>query len=366
MTQAVTLAQAGNSNGTFRNKIINGAMMIAQRGTGTTSTGFVNQVDQFQVATNAMSFTFGQSSSAPAGFTKSALVTNTSAVTPSGAQYYSVRTLIEGQNLIDLAWGTSSAKTVTLSFWVNSSIAGTYGGSFLNGSSVNYCYPFTYTINTPNTWEYKSVTIVGPTTGTWAVDTNAGIMLEWSLGCGSNYSGTAGAWVASRVQAVTGQTQWSATNGATFYITGVQLEIGTVPTAFELRSYTKELLLCQRYYFRKTSATVNIEAFAVGIGSGGGIYCIYSLPVAMRVQPSCEISSASHFGTWPRAEGGAQTIMSSLYGISIAGSTGNAATQDYRDMEFLFSCSGADSVSRFGFRSTGAAINGWFDASAEL
>ena len=298
MTQAVTLAQAGNSNGTFRNKIINGAMMIAQRGTGTTTTAFLNQVDQFQLATNAMSFTFGQSSSAPAGFTKSAVVTNTSAVTPSGTNYCQVRTLIEGQNLVDLAWGTSSAKTVTLSFWVNSSIAGTYGGSFLNGSSVNYCYPFTYTINSANTWEYKTVTVVGPTTGTWATDNNAGIMLEWSLGLGSSYSGTAGSWVATRIQGVTGQTQWSATNGATFYITGVQLEVGTVPTSFELRSFSKELMMCQRYFYvivNQAPVGASIEYCAAAFYSATELNATAIFPVTMRTSPSIVQSTGSNY-----------------------------------------------------------------------
>lgn len=278
------------------NRIINGDMRIAQRGTGTTTSAFVNQVDQFQVATNAMSFTFGQSSSAPAGFTKSLLVTNTSAVTPSGAQYYSVRNMIEGLNMSDLAWGTANAKPVTLSFWVNSSVAGTFGGAILNGSSVNYCYPFTYSIPVANTWTQAVVNIPAPTSGTWATDNNAGIMLEFSLGCGSNYSGTAGAWTASRVQAATGQTQWSATNGATFYLTGVDLRAGTYATAptWEFRSYQQELALCQRYYQRYGGDGNGSTPVSIGsVWSSGAFFGDIQHKVKFRASPSATSSTTT-------------------------------------------------------------------------
>jgi hypothetical protein len=300
MTQAAILsasASSGVSTG-YKNKIINGAMVIAQRGTGTTSTGFVNQVDQFQVATNAMSFTFGQSSSAPTGFIKSSVVTNTSAVTPSGAQYYSVRTFVEGYNIADLGWGTAAAKPVTLSFWVNSSVTGLFGGSFLNGASVNYCYPFSYTINQANTWEYKTVIVVGPTSGTWAVNTDGGIMLEWSLGCGSTYSGTAGAWSATRLQGVTGQTQWSATNNATFYITGVQLEVGTTATNFEYRDYGNELRMCQRYFYvivNQAPVGSSIEYCSASFYSATELNATVMFPVTMRAPPSIVQTSGTNY-----------------------------------------------------------------------
>jgi hypothetical protein len=232
----------------MRNRIINGAMVIAQRGTGNTSTAFLNQVDQFQVATNsAATYTFGQNSTAPTGFIKSALNTNTSAATLTGTDYYSIRNVIEGLNIADLGWGAANAKTVTLSFWVRSSLTGTFGGSIFNGSA-NYSYPFTYSIASANTFEYKTITIAGPTAGTWATDNGTGMFIEWSLGCGSTYLGTAGAWAASRFQGATGQVQLSQTSGATFYITGVQLEVGSTSTSFDYRPYGTELQLCQRYF----------------------------------------------------------------------------------------------------------------------
>ena len=286
MTLAVNIAQSGSNNVTFRNRIINGAMVIAQRGTGTTTTAFLNQVDQFQVATNAMTFTFGQSSTAPTGFIKSALVTNTSAVTPSGTNYYSIRNAIEGLNVADLAWGTSNAKTITLSFWVYSSLTGTFGGVIANGA-FSYFYPYSYTISSANTWEQKTINITGPTAGTWSTDNSVGIYTEWSLGCGSTYLGTAGSWGTTRYQGVTGQVQLSATNNATFYITGVQLEAGTTASPFEYRQYGTELGLCYRYYYRiKPSGAANPFQGAGIAYTTSKIRFNIPYPVTMRTAPT--------------------------------------------------------------------------------
>ena len=279
---AVTPAKMANGGAElgYRNRIINGAMVIAQRGTGTTTTAFVNQVDQFQVATNAGTFTFGQSTNAPANFSNSAVVTNTASLTPSGTNYYSIRNVIEGLNVTDLAWGTANAKTVTLSFWVRSSVTGTFGGSVFNGS-VNRSYPFTYAISSANTWEQKSITITGDTTGTWATDNTAGIYIEWALGTGSTYQGTAGTWAAARYQGATGQTQWSTTSGATFYITGVQLEVGNNATGFDYRPYGTELALCQRYY-----QTIGYYLYGAGASGGGNSWVGWQFKVTMRANPT--------------------------------------------------------------------------------
>ena len=271
----------------FQNRIINGAMVIAQRGTGTTSTAFINQVDQFQIATNAgVTFTFGQSSTAPTGFIYSALNTNTSAATLTGTNYYSIRNVIEGLNIADLGWGTANAKTVTLSFWVRSSLTGTFGGSIFNGSA-NYSYPFTYTISAADTFEYKTITIAGPTAGTWATDNGTGMFIEWALGTGSTYLGTAGAWAATRYQGATGQIQLSQTSGATFYITGVQLEVGSTATSFDYRPYGTELSLCERYCRRYGDGLTGIAANVNGV-----FLCPFFLS-PMRVAPTVIFSDTS-------------------------------------------------------------------------
>jgi hypothetical protein len=184
----------------------------------------------------------------PAGFSNYLGVTSTSAYTVGATEYFYINQNIEGYNWYDLNWGTANAKTVTFSFWVRSSLTGTFGGSFVNWAG-NRSYPFSYTISSANTWEQKSITVAGDTTGTWAGATNAGaLQLYFSLGTGSTYSGTAGAWAGTYYGSATGATSVVGTNGATFYITGVQLEVGTQATSFEYRQYGQELALCQRYF----------------------------------------------------------------------------------------------------------------------
>ncbi len=157
---------------TMKNRIINGDMQISQRGTSFTVDGAqIYSLDRWQVedATDGV-FTVTQSSDAPDGFINSLLVTVTTADASIGAsQLALVRQRIEGLNATDLAWGTANAKTVTLSFWVRSSLTGTFGGTILN-SAANRSYPYTYTISSANTWEKKSITIAGDTTGTWLYD----------------------------------------------------------------------------------------------------------------------------------------------------------------------------------------------------
>ena len=231
------------------NRIINGAMTIAQRGAAGGTSAFVNWVDQFNTGRiGATGSSEAQSTDAPAGFKNSLLITVTATnPTPTTTDYFEVRNIIEGNNVYDFSFGSASAKTITLSFWVKSSIAGLYGGS-LNNATFNYCCPYSYTINSANTWEFKTVTITGAPAGTWNTDTSAGYYVLWSLGLGSEYLGTAGAWTASRKQGVTGQTQMWATNGATFYLTGVQLEVGSTASPFAHENVADTLQKCQRYY----------------------------------------------------------------------------------------------------------------------
>ena len=257
MSNARELAELGGSYGTggfvgMKNRIINGAMVIDQRNAGASVTvngAAVYTVDRWQAHdTTDGAYTAQQSSTAPAGFVKSLLLTVTSADTSLGATQYAFLTQpIEGFNIADLGWGTANAQTITISFWVRSSLTGTFGGALRNDSGSR-SYPFTYTISSANTFEYKTITITGDTTGTWETTNLSGILLSFGLGVGSTYSGTAGAWAAGNYLSATGATSVVGTNGATFYITGVQLEKGSTATSFDYRPYGTELALCQRYY----------------------------------------------------------------------------------------------------------------------
>ena len=262
-TNAITDASGGNtttingftptaSNMAGRNRIINGDMRIDQRNAGASVTlngGESYSTDRFACGdVTDGSFTAQQVSDAPAGFINSLKCTITSAdtsLTTNQSAY--VYQTVEGLNIADLAWGTASATTITLSFWVKSSLTGTFGGALRN-SAANRAYPFTYAISASNTWEQKTVTIAGDTSGTWLTTNGVGINLQFSLGAGPDRLGTAGAWNANNNVGATGQVQVIGTNGATWQITGVQLEAGSVATPFEHRQYGQELALCQRYF----------------------------------------------------------------------------------------------------------------------
>jgi hypothetical protein len=227
-------------------------MVIDQRNAGASVT-FNDEtfpVDRFRGhCTQTSKLTAQRSSTAPAGFSNSLLLTSSSAYSVTSGDIFVLGQGIEGFNVGDLGWGTANAQTITLSFWVRSSLTGTFGGALRN-SAGNRAYPFTYTISVANTFEYKTVTVVGDTSGTWLTDNGVGIRLVFSLGAGSTYSGTAGAWAGSNFWSATGATSVVGTNGATFYITGVQLEKGSTATSFDYRPYGTELALCQRYFVK--------------------------------------------------------------------------------------------------------------------
>ena len=254
----------------FKNIIINGDMSIDQRNSGSSVTvGTVNplytldrmpvqssQSSKFSIQQNAGSVT------PPTYFKNYIGATSLSAYTIASGDYFTIRQGIEGSNIINLAWGTSDAKTVTLSFWVRSSLTGTFGGSFTN-SAFNRSYPFSYTITSANTWEKKSITVAGDTSGTWLTTNGVGIYVTFGLGVGSTYSGTAGAWSASGLLSATGATSVVGTNAATFYMTGLQLEAGTTASDFEFLPYDVNLQRCQRYY-ETFSQGCNGTAYSTG------------------------------------------------------------------------------------------------------
>ena len=258
---AITTAKMANSGAELgmRNRIINGDMRIDQRNAGASYSALDSTygLDRWKLAswdgsgTATGKYTVQQSSTAPAGFANSMLITSSAATTIGSGAIYWVGQMIEGLNTADLGWGTANAQTVTISFWVRSSLTGTFAGSVLN-SAANRSYPFSYTISSANTFEYKTITIAGDTSGTWLATNGIGIRLVFSLGIGTTYQGTAGAWAGSQLTSVTGSTNLLATNGATLYITGVQLEKGSNATAFEHRQFGIEFSMCQRYYESST------------------------------------------------------------------------------------------------------------------
>ena len=286
---------AGNAS-IMKNRIINGAMVISQRnGTSTVTPAngdFI--VDRFSyVTTQSSKVTAAQSSTAPAGFTKSLLFTSSSAYSAAAGDLIAFSQAIEGFNIADLGWGTASAKTVTLSFQVYSSLTGTFGGCFRNDAG-NRFYVFSYSIPVANTWTTISITVAGDTTGTWATDNSAGIRLYFNLGSGTTYSGTAGSWGATAYYNATGSVNLVGTSGATFYITGVQLEVGSSATGFEYVNYQTSLANCQRYYTQFSNATLsdNLCAYTpyspasyTSLPNSSAILPMY-FPVSMRSAPT--------------------------------------------------------------------------------
>jgi hypothetical protein len=289
-TMALTTGQIG-----MKNRIINGNMVIDQRNAGASVSidGAASYtLDRYLCQDNTDgSFSVQQSSTAPTGFNNSLLATITgtdSSLTTT--QFGRIVQRIEGYNMADLGWGTASAKTVTLSFWVCSSVTGTFSGTLTNNAG-DRVYAFTYTISSANTWEQESITIAGDTTGTWLTTNGTGIELNLSIGAGPDRSVTAGSWGTSLAYAATGQTNLFATSGATFYITGVQLEVGSAATTFDFRSYTTELANCQRYYQRLNSN--GNRDFNGYVYSASLIVAQLQLPVPMRAAVSTLTTSGT-------------------------------------------------------------------------
>jgi len=279
---------AGNAS-IMKNRIINGSMVIDQRNSGGSVTPTDGQytldrwvarqttASKFSVQQNAGSVTL------PVGFTNYLGVTSLSAYSVASGDIFQIAQNIEGFNIADLAWGTANAKTITLSFQVYSSLTGTFGGCISNGAN-NRSYPFTYSIPVASTWTSISITIAGDTTGTWATNNTIGIQVKIGLGVGSTYSASAGAWTAGGYNSATGATSIVGTSGATFYITGVQLEVGSSATGFEYRLYNQELSACQRYY----QLTNNFSGSGATSTAAAGL-CFWS---QMRANPTLGLQGA--------------------------------------------------------------------------
>jgi hypothetical protein len=291
----------------FKNRIINGAMTIDQRnagasvnnvlaGTGTYTLDrwamFGSVATKFSIQRNAGAVT------PPAGFSNYLGVTSLSSYSVPVNEIYEILHKIEGYNTADLNWGTADAKTVTISFWVRSSLTGTFGGALKNTETPTRSYPFTYTISSANTWEYKTITIAGDTSGTWLGATNGtGIQIVFGLGVGSTYSNTAGAWADGIFVSATGATSVVGTNGATFYITGIQIEVGSTATSFDYRPYGTELQLCQRYFGIYDAIAVT-SAYTYS----------FALPASMRASPTCTTTVNTGAGSAFSALGGGVSL----------------------------------------------------------
>ena len=271
----------------FKNRIINGAMMISQRGASPTITGGGDySLDRFGSYYSGNAFTSVQSTTAPAGFINSMLFTvSTTSASPTYSFFYQK---IEGLNCADLGFGLSTASTVTISFWVRSSVTGIYSIG-LGNSAGDRSYAVQYTINSANTWEQKTITIAGDQSGTWLTTNGVGFYLRWNLGTSSGSRLiSAGSWQAANADGATGSTganTWANTSGATFYITGVQLEKGSTATSFDYRPYGTELVLCQRYYQRQFPVKGGGVAVTNGVGRVKA-----PIPVTMRTSPTATVS----------------------------------------------------------------------------
>jgi hypothetical protein len=251
------------------------------------------------LSTAASKFKIGQNAGAvtpPAGFINYLGCTSLSAYTVGASETFAVRQQIEGLNVADLAWGTASAATVTLSFWVRSSLTGTFGG-VLENSGGSRGYPFTYTISASNTWEQKTVTIPGDTTGTWLTTNGVGIIVVLSIGAGATVSGTAGAWASANYSSATGAVSVVGTNAATWYVTGVQLEKGSTATSFDVRPYTTELQLCQRYYSIGNISNGGGVGFKYGVATTLMFNSAHTFPVGMRISPTLTLGTPTYFNS---------------------------------------------------------------------
>jgi len=283
------------SNMAGRNRIINGDMRIDQRNNGAAvvavAGGGYHTVDRFNLFDNLGSMDIQQSTIAPAGFSYSTKYTVNVAGTLAATSIVSPNQSIEGLSVADLNWGTVNAKQITVSFWCRSSITGVYG-FWIRNSAADRSYTSNFTINSVDTWQLISISVAGDTTGTWLTTNAAGLTVGVSLALGADRLGAANAWQAGSFYGTSSQVAWHGTVGATFYITGVQLEAGSVATPFEHRQYGQELALCQRYYYQQTYDATNQPISSSAYWSTStNIEWLFLYPVPMRATPSISFTT---------------------------------------------------------------------------
>ena len=370
-SERLTINQAGNSQftgivtatefvatsvqtGGRKNLLINGGMSIAQRGTAAvtvTTSAKYRCVDRFKsdIDGSGGDWSHAQSTDVPTGqgfrhSSKCTTVTQASQPT-SESVHHQLYQMLEKQDVYHLEWGTSNAKTCTLSFWVKSSVTGTYALWFGFYGGTTYYYWTNYTINSANTWEKKTITVTGPTSGNnVTVDgVTSGVRVEWTLGVGSDSeTGTLNEWTTSDTFRTASGTVYLPENaGATWYMTGAQFEVGSNASAYEFRSFGEELALCQRYLFKNIG-----EAGENGANYGKGftsneMFASIRFPVAMRATPTVTAyDNAGNAGAVHKL-GNPNISYSSIDRLDVYGgmrfnSSGNWATGDTDMYSFTF------------------------------
>jgi len=307
MSKAAELAAliANVNNGSSlaaKNFIINGNMSVWQRATAATAAGNgqYNTVDRWMTwlngggAYNAEQSTGHLSDTGHENALKLSVTTADTSI--AGGDYYSFVQFIEGKNAQSLQYGTSDAKPVTLSFWVRATKTGTNTIVFQKDDSTTYRMIKEYTINSSNTWEYKTITIEPDSNikaGGGAIDndTGRGIQITWILKYGSNYEGTADTWITAGNYTTTNQVNHMDSTSNTFYITGVQLEIGEKATEFEHEPYEATLAKCQRYCFvTPTGVAYSWAALSGYCNTTSNALTFYQYPVQMRAAPTLSTS----------------------------------------------------------------------------
>jgi hypothetical protein len=299
----------------FKNRIINGAMVIDQRNAGDSVTfGTASEyfVDRWTGNNGGgATITAQQSSTAPSGFVNSLLVNTSSGGSPSSGQLRVLRQKIEGFNVADLGWGTANAQTITVSFWIRSNVTGTFA-CYVANSAYNRSQVNTFVISVANTWEQKSVTFLGDTSGTWGTTTGTGIEFGIDVGSGSDFNATAGVWNSAFDTRTSGAVTLSSTTSNNLYLTGVQLEKGSTATSFDYRPYGTELQLCQRYCeVLKNSGVTNFAQIAVGqceASTSGTVGYFYQ--TAKRAAPTVTYDTANKYSV--TGSGGSAITLSSI------------------------------------------------------
>lgn len=340
-----------------RNILINGDMRIAQRATSVTGSngGGYTVCDRWNLFDNSGSVNIAQSSTVPTttGFANSLQFTVNSIGTLTSTSVFTPNQQIEGFNSVQLLWGTSNAKPITVSFWCRSSVTGTYG-IFVRNSAGDRYYTTTFNIASIDTWQYVTATIPGDASGTWIGGTNGiGLTVGITLRAGSSRVGTSGVWSSSIIFSSSSQVDWHGVAGATFYLTGVQLEVGKVATPFEYRSIGEELALCQRYCAKFGGGSGN-DAFGSGFAHGTNFYVFVPLPVSMRSTPTLTL-----YGTASDISVTAPGVVAAANGTPTVVGTGINST-------VLYITSATSFTTGYAVYARVTSSSTWFTMTAEL
>ena len=321
-----------------RNLLINGDQRIDQRNGGSSLTlngwsGYATDRMRFGARPSTGTATIQQVADAPEGFYHSAKISRLTG-SAGASNYYNLLTKIEGNDIAHSGIGTDSAQYITISFWVKSNLTGTWSVGLQNevGGGDRRSYNTEYTINSASVWEYKTVTIPLLQSGVWYYDNRAGLQLQFDLGSGSDYTNTTlNQWQSVNILASANAVRFFETNGATWQITGIQLELGKVATPFEHRSYGEELALCQRYFEQLATNGENDANRYNGIAwATNNLNVFIPFLVAKRSAPTVSITNNGEVftGSWQSADSSSVTG-TGLRGCTISIQKASAYTVKY-------------------------------------